>query len=345
MDVCFNDLPGVTVVAVADPDEAGRAKAVARNKAARQYADYREMLAKEKPNLVSIAPRWSEEHRDMALAAIAAGAHLYMEKPITVTCAEADDILDAAKKANRKIAVAHQMRLQPAVTHLKSKVDAGLIGDLLQMNAYGKMDARAGGEDLLVLGVHLFDLMRMFAGEPQWVTSRVLDKGRDITVADARTVKEQIGPVAGDEIFATLAFPNGVNATFTSRARPKDNSGWWGLELVGSKGTARILNDIWPRVMFRPITPWTDAGRADAFAPLPDDASAKATKAEQSTTLANKRVAEDLVGAVRENREPTCSGANAAMALEMVMAVHWAALSGSRVALPLKERRHPLKTM
>src|SRR4051812_19599938 len=44
MDLIFNDLPGVTVVAVADPDPAGRAKAAGRCKAARQYADYREML-------------------------------------------------------------------------------------------------------------------------------------------------------------------------------------------------------------------------------------------------------------------------------------------------------------
>src|SRR3982751_1321868 len=70
MDICFTNLPGVEVVALADPDEAGRAKAAVRAKAARQYADYREMLAKEKPDLVSIAPRWSEHHRDMALAAI-----------------------------------------------------------------------------------------------------------------------------------------------------------------------------------------------------------------------------------------------------------------------------------
>ena len=344
MDLCFSDLPGVKVVAIADPDDAGRAKAAARCKAERQYADYREMLGKERPNLVSIAPRWSEHHREMALAAIAAGAHLFMEKPIAVTCAEADEILAAAAKANRKIAVAHQMRLAPAVTHLKKKIDAGLIGNLLQMNAFGKMDARAGGEDLLVLGVHLFDLMRLFTGgEPQWCTSRVLQQGRDITRADARTIKEQIGPVAGDDIFVTFAFPDGVNATFTSRARLKENTGWWGLELIGSKGTARILADIWPRVMFRPITPWTNAGRSDAWKPLEDDPAARATVADQSNALANRRLVDDLLAAIQEDREPVCNARNAAKALEMVMAVYQAALAGARVVLPLKDRGHPLQ--
>ncbi len=344
MDICFNDLPGVKVVAIADPNEAGRSKAAARCNPQRQYADYREMLTREKPNLVSVAPRWSEQHRDMALAAIAAEAHLFMEKPISVSCAEADEILAAAEKSKRKVAVAHQMRLAPAVTHLKKKIDAGLIGDLLQMNAFGKMDARAGGEDLLVLGVHLFDLMRLFSGgEPQWCVSRVLHQGGDITKSDARAIKEQVGPVAGDEIFASFAFPNGVNATFTSRARLQENTGWWGLELLGSKGTARILADIWPRVMFRPIKPWTNAGRPDEWKPLEDDAAAKATGAEQSTTFANRRLVEDLLAAIQEDREPICSGRNAATALEIVMAVYQAALAGGKVTLPLKDRGHPLQ--
>src|SRR5688500_7210264 len=52
LDVIFNDVPGVTVVALADPEESGRAKAAARCGAARQYANYREMLEKEKPQLV-----------------------------------------------------------------------------------------------------------------------------------------------------------------------------------------------------------------------------------------------------------------------------------------------------
>src|SRR5947209_20061557 len=66
LDTSFTNFPGVEVVALADPDDAGRAKAAARAKATRQYADYHEMLAKEKPDLVAVAPRWSEHHRDMA---------------------------------------------------------------------------------------------------------------------------------------------------------------------------------------------------------------------------------------------------------------------------------------
>ena len=211
LDTCLDDVEGVTVVAVADPDEAGRARAASRSGAARQYGDYRQMLERERPQLVVVAPRWSEEHRDMALAALEVGAHLLMEKPISVTLAEADEVLAAAARARRKVAVAHQMRLAPAVVHLKKRIDEGLLGDLLRIVAYGKQDSRAGGEDMLVLGVHLFDLMRMFAGDPLWCTARIQQGEHDITVNDAHRVKEGIGPVAGDTVEAqtlTTSSPN-----------------------------------------------------------------------------------------------------------------------------------------
>src|SRR5579884_371150 len=88
LDVCFNGVPGVTIVAVADLDPVGRARAAAQCGAAKTYADYRQMLDRERPRLVVIAPRWSEEHHDMALAALDAGAHVLVEKPITVSLAE-----------------------------------------------------------------------------------------------------------------------------------------------------------------------------------------------------------------------------------------------------------------
>lgn len=341
LDVCFVGVPGVEIVAVADPDDAGRAKAVAKSKAARQYADYREMLAKEKPDIAVIAPRWSEHHLEMALSAIAGGAHLYMEKPIAVAPVESDQILAAADKSRRKITVAHQMRLAPSVVHLKKSIDSGLIGDLLEIRAFGKQDARAGGEDLLVLGVHLFDLMRLFTGgDPLWCTSRVTQQGRDITPADGRAVKEQIGKVAGDEVTALFAFDKGVTASFVSRGRLRERSGHWGIELIGSKGTARILADIVPNVFVLKPAAWAADGRSEAWIPLEGDPS-RVAGFDKTTTAANRRLVDDLIAAIRDDREPACSGRNAAWALEMVMGIHRAALSASRITFPLKDRSHP----
>ena len=75
----------------------------------------------------------------------------------------------------------------------------------------------------MVLGSHIMDLMRMFAGDPEWCTGRVLTGDRDITRTDARLVKDNVGLVAGDQVFAQYAFPKGINASFTSTARMRDS--------------------------------------------------------------------------------------------------------------------------
>ena len=343
LDVVFNDLPNVQVVAVADPDERGREAAAKRCHALRQYADYREMLAKEKPQFVSIAPRWSDQHHAVAMAALKAGANLYMEKPITTTLAEADEVLALADERGLKIAVAHQMRLAPSIVHLKRKLAEGLIGDLVQIRAWGKQDDRAGGEDMLVLGTHLFDMMRNLAGDPGWCSAQILHQGRAFTRADARTVKEQIGLVGGTEIEAQFAFAKGVMATFTSRAALRQTVAHWGMELIGSKGTVRILMDVFPAVHLLAPGKWTPAGKTDEWQPLKDDPALSLSAEERAFGQANRRVVNDWLDAIRTKREPICSGRAAMRALEMVMAVYQAGLSGQRIPIPLAERRHPLE--
>jgi predicted dehydrogenase len=336
--VIFNDRDDCQVVGLADPDEAGRKKAAERCKPARQYADYREMLEKEKPQLVAVAPRHTDQHVAMCLAAFDAGSHVFMEKPIASSPAECDEILAAADRAKRKLVVAHQMRMAPRVVRLKKELAGGLIGDLLQIDAWGKQDAsRAGGEDMMVLGTHLFDLMRHFLGDVQWCTARVLRKGKDITKSDARTPSEAIGPVAGDEVFAQFAFADGANGTFNSRAKMRETTGAWGIELTGSKGAVRLLTAVEPHVLVLKAGTWSPAGRADKWEPLEGKAGA-----DGQFPIANRRLVDDWIDAIRKDREPICSGRNAAAAVEMVMGVYAAALSKSRVELPLKDRRHPL---
>lgn len=84
------------MVAVADPDDTGRTAALQRAGARRGYADYRELLAREKPGLVCIAFRHPRRHAEVALAALEAGAHLFIEKPLSETLAEADLMEPAA---------------------------------------------------------------------------------------------------------------------------------------------------------------------------------------------------------------------------------------------------------
>src|SRR5688572_317194 len=81
LESIFQNRSGINLVALADPDTAGRVKITAKIGAPRSYIDYRELLAKERPQLVSLAMRHADLHHAIALDVLRAGAHLYCEKP------------------------------------------------------------------------------------------------------------------------------------------------------------------------------------------------------------------------------------------------------------------------
>lgn len=342
LDVVFNGRRGIAVVAVADPDAVGRAKAQQAAGAARSYADYREMLEKERPDLVSIAPRLTDQRHAMLSAALAAGAHVYCEKPFTRTLAEADDVLVLAARTGRRIAVAHQGRVSPATLLLKRRLDEGLIGDLLEIRVHGKQDRRAGGEDMVVLGTHQFDLVRFFAGDPLWCTARILHQGREATRADIRAATEDIGPVVGDEIDAAFALPGGVMAHYTSRQKGAATAGPWGMELIGSKGRLRLLNDPHTRAFALRESTMAGGGQTREWQPLRDTTTDSPAGRDASVAAANVRAVDDWLAAIAVGREPVCSGRAAMRSLEMIHAVFAAGLSGRRVAFPIVDRAHPL---
>ena len=166
--------PEVEVVALADPDEAGRAKRAAEAGAQRTYADYRVMLEKEQPDLVSIGPRWTVNHLQYILDCTQIGAHGLIEKPLSVDLAEADAIIEAVEAKDLRWAIGFNFRASPVIAHTRRLlIEEGLIGDILEIRSRGKEDHRAGGEDLIVLGVHLFDMMVAFLGPPLWCSSSI----------------------------------------------------------------------------------------------------------------------------------------------------------------------------
>jgi predicted dehydrogenase len=344
LELVFNDRPGIEVVALADPDPAGRTRAQGRARARRTYADYREMLEKERPELVSVAPRWTDQHHAMVRAALSAGAHVYCEKPFTRTLAEADELLELAARAGRRIAVAHQGRISPATLRLKQRLEEGLVGELLEIRVHGKQDRRAGGEDMVVLATHQFDLVRFLAGEPEWCSARILQGGREVTLADVRAATEELGPIVGDEIEAMLAFPRGVNVHYTSRAKNAATAGPWGLEIIGSKGRARLLNDPNTQVFVLRSGRGSERGQTQEWIPLDGESAGPAATAG-GTDGANRRVVDDWLAAIAEERESVCSGHAAMKSLEMIHAVFAAGISRGRVTWPLRVRSHPLGTL
>ena len=323
----FTGRKNIDLVALADPDQAGRMATAAKIRAPRSYADYREMLEKEKPSLVSVAMRQADRHHEIIMACLQAGAHVYSEKPFVTSPLESDELLSLANKKGLKIAVAHTMRMSEVILRLKRGLQEGIIGELAEMRAYGKQDSRAGGEDMMVLGSHLFDLMRLCAGNPLSCRGRVLQKGRDIIREDRRLVKDNNGYLAGDEIFAHFAFPNSVNATFTSTEKLRETAGHWGIEFYGSKGAFRINCDVSPNSFIRRTTGWSGKGKTDTWEPL--DAKLVQTPPEHNVGPVG-----DWLGAIANNREPECSARNGAWAVEMACGVYSGCSRKKRGYLP-----------
>ena len=342
LDVAFQKLSGVTMLAVADPDEKGREAARRRSGAVRAYGDWREMLEKERPNLVSIGPRWVENRLEMISAAAEVGAHVYMEKPMAASLEEADAIVAKAEKHRIKIALAHQACLAPVVLHLKKLLGQGLIGDLLEMRTRGKEDQRSGGEDLMVLGTHCMYLMRFFGGEPSWCSARVTQNGREITVEDRRAATEPLGPVAGDSIHATYAFPGGVQGHFASQKVPRGEGGRFQIALHGSKGVALVQIDPDPKAHFLADPLWSPGRTGARWQPLPDAPSNRDPTGLEGPQASNKRLVEDLIRAIESDGQSAASAYEGRATLEMIVAVYAAHLKGCRVHFPLEERRHPL---
>lgn len=236
IDTVWLDFPQCKIVAVADDDKVGLAKAAARLKVEQTFTDYREMLDTVKPDIVAICPRWIDAHRDMAVAAAQRGIHIFMEKPFCRSLEEADEVVAACEKTHARLVIAHQTRYSPYVKVAQDWIDSGKLGRVLELRGRGKEDSRGGGEDLWVLGTHVFDLMRAFFGQAQWCYATVQQGGRPITKSDVVQGREGIGPLAGDAVHAMFGFPGGVVAYFDSVRGAGGSPSRFGLQICGSAG-------------------------------------------------------------------------------------------------------------
>lgn len=352
LDIAFMGFPNIKIVAVADPDEEGRTKVQQRTGAPAAYADYRAMLEKERPNLVAIAPRYVGDRVAMVEAAAAVGAHLYVEKPLARSLADADKMLAACERAGVKMAVAHQGRLHPVALHAVQLVQSGEIGRLRLIRGFGKMDHRGGGQDLMILGTHVLDQMRLFGGDATWASAEILDDARLTTPDDLRPGQEEIAPIAGNGLRATFGFTgigdNGsVVGHFESYAGLGEGEELFGLELIGEKGQLSLRGGFTKRLLRYP-RPFINPGASyDQWqwseTPNVEDGDVPGVEVDSTILVqrANHRLVADLLEAIETNREPASSGERARAALELIQAIAAAHAAGGRITLPLQQREHP----
>jgi predicted dehydrogenase len=349
LDTVWQQIPNVQIVAVADENDQGRAAAQKRLGAKNAYADYRDMLKKERPQIVSVADRFLDQHRDMVVACAEAGASVFLEKPMCRTLAEADEVVAACEKCHVKLAIAHQTRYSPRLQRIKEMIADGRLGELMELRGRGKEDSRAGGQDLMVLGTHIMDLMRFVAGDAHWCYARAgvveKDRVRPATKADVREGGEGMGPILGDHLTAMYGFDKGVVGHFSTQkvSRAAGERDRFQLQIYGSKGVIQVTTGSMPAAHFLADPGWFP-GRSRA--PWQEITSAGVGKPETvkdgGLGQGNIWIVRDLIEAIEKDRQPRGSMYDGRAALEMILAVYESHRTRGTVEVPLKNRRHPL---
>lgn len=344
LDKVWTLFDNVEVVAVADENAKGRADAAKRLKAKNAYADYRKMLEKEKPQIVAVAPRHLDVHHDMVIAAARAGASIFMEKPLCPDLVQADEMIKACEMHHVKCAIAHQTRYSPRVTRISDMITSGKLGRILELRGRGKEDARGGGQDLMVLGTHIMDLIRIFAGDARWCHAKIYQNEKPATKSDIKTGGEGMGPILGNHINATYGFDKAIQATFGTHVAPRKEGGRFGLQIFGTKGIVQLTTGALPQAWLLEDPSWFPGRSKAPWKPITSAGVGKPEPLKDGGLLqGNQWIVEDLFKAIEEDRQPKGSIYDGRAALEMILAVYESYRQQKEVPIPLKNREHPLK--
>ena len=347
IDKVWLQVSGTRIVAVADPVESGRLKAIERLKRGELigYENYREMLDEMQPAFVAIGPRHVDQHADMAVAAAESGAKgIYIEKPFCRDLAEADAIVAACEKNGTKLAIAHRNRYHPVLPAIRKLVEEGAIGTPLEIRARGKEDRRGGGLDLWVLGSHLLNLVHYFAGEPVACSATVAKDGRPAEPGDVFEGDEGVGPLAGNEVHARFEMESGIPVFFDSIQNAGTREAGFGIQLIGNAGIIDLRADREPLAHLwsgNPNQPSTDPM---AWRPITSAGVGQPEPVEDIRDLVGGHLApvRDLIEAIGEDRDPLCSATDGRVVVAMTMAVFEShRQGGARVRFPLERQDHP----
>ncbi len=346
LDEVWQDLPDVHLVGVADDDKMGLAATAKKLQVDKAYTDYRKMLDELKPDVVAICPRWLDQHHHMVMEAAGRGIHIYLEKPLCRTLAEADEMVDACQRTHAKLAIAHTTRYSPRMPVVQEMLTSGKIGRILELRGRGKEDPRGGGEDLWVLGTHVMDLMRLLGGDPDWCFGTVTVDGHPVGKADVAEGNEGIGPLAGDAVHAMYGLPEGRMGYFASVRGTSGRRPRFGLTLYGSAGILELTTGYLPSVKFLDDPSWSPGLSGAKWQNVTSAGIGKPEPiSDPNSKGGNRQGVLELLAAIRENRQPVGNIYDARAAIEMIVAVFESHRLGRKVDLPLDNRQNPLSML
>lgn len=302
--------PLTTLVAGADPHDGQREDFGKRwgIDDGHLFTDYREMLEKDKPEIVSVCTTAKIRSQIVIDCAEAGVKAIWAEKPISISLAEADSMVDSCNRSGTVLAINCARRWNPFFTTARQLIDEGEIGDTLQVTAYAPCGLSHNGS-------HMIDSVRFLAGgNVNWVFGEM--------TSDEAAKKEE--DLQGN---GYLAFDNGVRAFARGTACGCTS---WEFEVLGSKGNIRSRNSetLWELrqanesvAMRRPgtaVKPWPLQSRPEGM---------------------GLTIIRDIINAYDNGEKPKCSGEDGRAALEIAIALRESHRRGCvKVDLPLEDR-------
>lgn len=251
--------PNVELYALCDINEEKLKKKGEKHGVTRLYTDEKKML-EELPELDAVSVcTWNSAHAPCTIMALEAGKDVLCEKPMAMNVGEAQAMIDASKKAGKKLMVGFVRRFGNDAAIAKDFIDGGSVGDIY----YGKVaylrrngcpggwfgdKARSGGGPLIDLGVHVIDLARYLMGRPMPTSvfgatfsgmgkrEHLKDNFTDFVSPDKANAPHTVEDLAT----ALIRFDNGavlqVEASFNLHTGKVANN----IELFGKKGGVKL---------------------------------------------------------------------------------------------------------
>ncbi|MHC4481494.1 MAG: Gfo/Idh/MocA family protein [Planctomycetota bacterium] len=298
------------------------------------HADYREMLAGERLDAVSVCTP-HDNHAETTVACLEAGVDVLCEKPLAISSEQLDRMVGTARDEGRILAGVFQHRFDPTTATIKRALDEGLFGEVLNAGAwircrkdmgyYGSGAWRGtwageGGGVVINQGIHSIDIMQWLAGPVKTVFGR----WTNFKLAGLIEAEDTAGAFVE---FASGALGS-IEASSSSHLEFEA-----GVHLYGTHGSFR-LSTGWPNDLVR-----LDLDGGERTARLREMLAESRERGEISHPgkdyYGNSHVRQvaDFVAAVREGRAPFVSGEDARHAVEIVLAIYESARTGRPVDL------------
>src|SRR5262245_7994924 len=220
--------PGAELRAIAVPSDTSRAAAKMAHPDATIYADYRDLLARDDIDAVSVVVpnRW---HYEVGRAVLQSERHLLLEKPMALSLAHCDELIALAARHELVLAVGHELRVSSLWGGVKQLLDQGAIGTpraaLVELSRFPYRQGSGGwrydrervGSWILEEPIHFFDLARWYmsqSGNPTTIYSRANAAARRDKLAQPAPAhqSDDVSPDLHSHFTATLGFADGAYA-------------------------------------------------------------------------------------------------------------------------------------